>query len=465
MSKKILTSPVETAGWPKGIPYILGNEAAERFSFYGMKAILVIYMTKFLHGLDGGLDTMTDEEAKSYYHLFTASAYFFPVIGAIVSDWLFGKYRTIIGLSLVYCLGHLVLAMGDTGFAVDLGIPPRMCLFAGLTLIAMGSGGIKPCVSAHVGDQFGKQNHHYLSKVFGWFYFVINLGAFLSTLVTPVLLEVAGPSVAFGLPGLLMFLATIVFWLGRREFVHIPAGGTSFLKETFSKEGLLVLLRLSILYFFISIFWSLFDQTGSSWVLQAEKMDLRGIWGDWLASQIQALNPLLILLFIPLFDYVVYPAIHKVFPLTPLRKIAIGMFLMTVPFAICAYVQSLIDGGATPSILWHVLAYIVLTAAEVMVSITGLDFSYSQSPKRMKSIVMSFWLLSVSVGNFIAGGVNHFIANADGTSKLEGPAYFWFFSGLMFVASVGFVISTFFYSGKTYIQGDDKDTGEILKET
>lgn len=459
----MLTSPVDSESMPKGIPYIIGNEAAERFSFYGMKAILVIYMTKHLHGL-AGPDYMSDAEAKSYYHLFTASAYFFPVIGAIVSDWFFGKYRTIIGLSMVYCLGHFVLALGDTGLAVDVGISPRFCLFGGLTLIAMGSGGIKPCVSAHVGDQFGKSNHHYLSKVFGWFYFSINLGAFLSTIVTPYLLEHYGASVAFGLPGFLMFLATIVFWLGRREFVHIPAGGSSFIKETFSKEGMMVLLRLSILYLFISVFWSLFDQTGSSWVLQSRDMNLMGIWGEWLPSQIQALNPLLILAFIPLFDYLIYPIINQFFRLTPLRKIGIGMFMMTVPFAICAYVQVLIDAGNTPTILWHVLAYVVLTAAEIMVSITGLDFSYSQSPKKMKSIVMSFWLLSVSVGNLVAGGVNYFIANEDGTSKLEGPAYFWFFSALMGVAAVGFVISTFFYSGKTYIQGDDKDTSGILKE-
>ena len=282
-----LTQPVDSERMPGGIPYIIGNEAAERFSFYGMKAILVVYMTKHLLDADGNPDYMSDTAAKAAYHNFTASAYFFPLIGALISDWFFGKYRTIIWLSLVYCLGHLVLAMGDTGAVSALGMSPRSCLFGGLMLIAIGSGGIKPCVSAHVGDQFGKRNHHLLSKVFGWFYVAINLGAFLSTLATPFLLKEFGPSVAFGVPGVLMFIATLVFWMGRNKFVHIPAGGNGFIKETFSKEGLVIIGKLAVLYLFVSVFWSLFDQTGSSWVLQADNMDRKLFGYELLPSQIQ----------------------------------------------------------------------------------------------------------------------------------------------------------------------------------
>ena len=160
-----LTSPVKSTEMPKGIPYIIGNEAAERFSFYGMRAVLFVFLTTYLMQPGGRLDTYTDQEAKGWVHLFVASAYFFPVIGALISDSIWGKYRTIITLSLVYCAGHACLAfmgvMGDT----------KGWLFGGLILIAMGSGGVKPCVSAHVGDQFGKSNVHLLSKVFGWFYF------------------------------------------------------------------------------------------------------------------------------------------------------------------------------------------------------------------------------------------------------------------------------------------------------
>ncbi len=199
------SAPVATTEMPRGIPYIVTNEAAERFSFYGMKGILVVFMTKYLMDSGGAEDFMSPDEAKGYYHLFTSAVYFFPVLGALLSDIFFGKYRTILSLSIVYCLGHLALALDET----------RMGLALGLTLIAIGSGGIKPCVSAHVGDQFGKSNSHLLEKVFGWFYFAINLGAFASTLLTPWLLANYGPHVAFGVPGILMALATLFFWVGR----------------------------------------------------------------------------------------------------------------------------------------------------------------------------------------------------------------------------------------------------------
>src|SRR5690606_20028323 len=131
--------------------------------------------------------------------------------GALLADVFWGKYKTILTLSIVYCLGHLALALDET----------RLGLSVGLGLIAIGSGGIKPCVSAHVGDQFGKKNFHLVSKIFSWFYFSINFGSFISTLMTPWLLRNYGPHWAFGVPGGLMLIATIVFWMGRKRFVHI----------------------------------------------------------------------------------------------------------------------------------------------------------------------------------------------------------------------------------------------------
>ena len=156
--------PDELTGMPSGIPYIVGNEAAERFSFYGMKSILIVFMTKYLADQSGASDVMTPEEAKVWYHSFNSWVYFFPLAGALLADLVFGKYRTILWLSLVYCAGHAMLALDET----------RNGLFWGLALISIGSGDIKPCVSAHVGDQFGKANASLLEKVFGWFYFSIN---------------------------------------------------------------------------------------------------------------------------------------------------------------------------------------------------------------------------------------------------------------------------------------------------
>src|SRR5450432_2755568 len=131
-----------------------------------------------------------------------------------------------------------------------------------------------------------------------------------------VLLDCYGPGAAFGLPAVLMLAATYVFWSGRYRFAHIPAGGKAFLSDTFSSAGLATLGRIAIIYVFVAIFWSLWDQSGGEWVTQAEKMDLHFLGINWLASQIQAVNAIMILSFIPLFQYVIYPAINGVFKLT-----------------------------------------------------------------------------------------------------------------------------------------------------
>ena len=443
--KQYKSSPTPTKNMPKGITYIIGNELAERFSYYGMKTILIIFMTKYLMDQTGTLDVMQREEALTWYHLFSSGVYFTPILGALIADGMLGKYKTIISLSLLYCIGHLVLSLDDTRFG----------LTVGLSLIALGSGGIKPCVSAHVGDQFGKTNSHLLEKVYSWFYFSINFGALLSTLLTPLLLEKYGPNVAFGVPGLLMFIATFVFWLGRRKFIHIPAGGKNFIKEFFSSNGLNTLGRLTIIYIFVAIFWALYDQTGSSWVLQAKQMDRMWLGILWLPSQIQAVNPILILIFIPLFNYVIFPVINNVIILTPLRKIGFGLFLTVPSFLIIGYIQSLIDIGQTPSIHWQILAYCIITAAEVMVSITCLEFSYSQAPRTMKSIIMSYFFLSISLGNLVTAGVNIFIQNPDGSLKIEGANYFYFFAGIMFITALLFTIFSRYYKTISYYQVEE----------
>lgn len=429
------TKAIATQKMPPGIPFIVANEAAERFSYYGMRTILVIFMTKYLMDSTGQLDVMSDEEATAYYHLFSTAVYLFPFFGAVLADWLIGKYKTILSLSIVYCLGHIALAIDET----------RLGLTVGLTLIAIGSGGIKPCVSAHVGDQFNPLNKHLLDRVFSWFYFSINLGAFVSTLATPWLLEHVGPSVAFGLPGLLMIIATFVFWLGRNRFVHIPPAGRSFIKNATDPSSLKSLAKLSVIYIFVMMFWALFDQTGSSWVLQARHMD-RMIWGfEILPSQIQAANPIMVLILIPIASYGIYPLINRFFPLTPLRKISIGFFITTLSFLLIAFAQMKIDQGLRPHIGWQIVAYLVITLAEVLVSITCLEFSYTQSPKSLKSLVMALFFLSVSGGNLFVSFVNFFIQNDDGTSKLQGSAYYFFFTGLMLATALAFMLVARWY--------------------
>ena len=523
------TAPAETTGMPSGIPFIIGNEAAERFSFYGMKTILAVFMTQYLLSASGEAAYLTDAQAREYVHLFVASAYFFPVLGAIVADAFLGKYRTIMLLSIVYCIGHGALALIDMPSSfLQATLDPKGWLIAGLFLIALGSGGIKPCVSAHVGDQFGKSNSHLLARVFGWFYFSINFGSFFSTLLTPWLLKHYGPGWAFGVPGILMAIATFVFWLGRHRYIHIPPKGVGFVREAFSKEGLGAMAGLLSIYAFVAVFWSLYDQSGGAWVLQAAQMDCNFMGIQWLESQVQAINPLLILCYIPLFAYVIYPVAGKFVKLTALRKIGAGLFLCVVAFGISAFAQQKIDvaqsdfaakvtpmvastsidypktieslreiernavardmenllkdapandaawqdkmaktmsvGGIAiatdgarhdanwPSIAWQLLAYLVLTMAEVLVSVTCLEFSYTQAPKKMKSFIMSLYLLSVSAGNFLTAFVNKFTQDADGNSTLVGASYYWFFTYLMLGAAVVYIFVSLFYREKEYIQ-------------
>ncbi|MGA2541765.1 MAG: MFS transporter [Verrucomicrobiota bacterium] len=332
------TAPVKTTRLPPGIPYIVISEAAERFSFYGMNAILTAFMagqvfddrTHRTLPLFGLLDThgkpapMSDSHATAAYHFFVFGTYFMSFLGAIISDGFFGKFQTVMVLSVVYCLGHFALALNAT----------RLGLFIGLALIALGAGGIKPCVSSNVGDQFGASNQHLMSRVFGWFYFAINFGGTFSQLLIPFLLVTYGPHLAFAVPGILMLMATIIFWSGRRKFVHVPPSGKTVLTEALSPAGLGIVLRLSGLYVFFIVFWALYYQSSSAWVLQAGRMDLHWLGRDWIPSQLQAINSILILLFIPLFSYVIYPVVNRFFALTPLRKISIGFFLMVPAFMI-----------------------------------------------------------------------------------------------------------------------------------
>ncbi len=446
---KYLTAPLASGKMPRGIPYILTNETAERFAYYGIVTILAVFLSKYLMTPDGNSANMSEEKVREWVHTFQGAAYFFPMIGALLADAFLGKFKTIILFSLIYCFGFVMIVINQTTTGIILA----------LALLAIGTGMIKACVSANVGDQFGSSNKHLISKVYSWFYFAINLGAFVTSVLAPLLLARYGPKVAFGLPLVLMVVALSTYWLGRKKFVHIPVTGIGFVKETFSGEGIRAVAKLSIIYLFIAMFWSLFSQTVSAWVLQAENMN-RNVFGrEILSSQIQALNPLLVMIMIPLFSYVLYPAMGKLFKVTPLRKIAIGFFIAIPSFIIPAWIETQIANGQAPHIIWHLFAYILITAAEVMISITVLEFSYTQAPKKMKSFISSINLLSISLGNAFIAGVNRFIQNPDGTSKLEGADYYWFFTVIMAVTAVLFIFVAMRYKEKTYIQDSTRQAG------
>jgi POT family proton-dependent oligopeptide transporter len=297
----------------------------------------------------------------------------------------------------------------------------------------------------------------------------------------PVIYHSYGAAWAFGVPGILMALATLIFWLGRRKYRKVPPSGiqrnnfafislyalanigkkkkgehwldvakASFPDE--SVEGVKAVYRVLIVFAFIPIFWAMWDQNLSEWVLQAAKMD-RTIFGrQLLPEQVQTVNPIFLLTMIPIFTYGIYPFFEKMgIKTTPLRRIGTGLFLTALSFVVIALIQQQIDNGASPSIWWQVLAYFILSAAEVLVSITGLEYAYTHSPKAMKSTMSAIWFLTVAVGNIFVSMVNSSISNQGFFAQLEGATYFWFFVGLMMAFFILFILVSGSIKERSYI--------------
>lgn len=497
--------------FPSQTKYIVGNEACERFSFYGMRSILTLYMTHML--------LMSDQEAMEIAHLFNAGIYILPLLGAWIADRFLGRYKTILFISLFYCVGHAVLAAADWVSTVE---ARQLILFIGLFIIAMGAGGIKPCVSAFVGDQVeGQRDSSIMTRVYAAFYWSINLGSFFSFLVIPWVRQNWGYSWAFGIPGIFMGIATFIFWCGRKQYRHKAPAQPHFLPALFTRlfggreravsrygaetvqqsldtafnifafiviaplvillgqqtqsgairlaqlsgasetsaslcglcalllyiaAGIIAALRLAaalgargffglmgsmlfdnaadcaarhseeerrgahnllrvlIVFAMIIPFWSLFDQTMTSWVLQGEKMQAITLNTSWCrfafgAEEMQSFNPLLVMIFVPVMTLLVYPRIGRWS--SPLKRMGIGIVLAGISYGVVAALQQMIDNGAQLSIMWQGVPYLMLTLSEILVSTTGLEYAYTAAGQNMKSLVSSFWFLTSTLGNFL----------------------------------------------------------------
>jgi POT family proton-dependent oligopeptide transporter len=493
MSSKTLTADVviTEAKYPKSVPYIIGNEAAERFSFYGMRSILATFLVAqfFNPTLNPALQNIAEAKANESTHFFVTLAYTMPFIGGLVADWFTGKYKIILYISILYCFGHLCLALFDTnldGFTI------------GLVLIAVGAGGIKSCVSANVGDQFDKTNQVLLSKVYGWFYFSINAGSVISTILIPWVYAEYGAKWAFGIPGILMALATLIFFSGRKKYVKVPPGGINknnfvfisiyalfnigkkqkgqslldVAKGKFNPakvEGVKAVYRVMAVFIFAPIFWAMWDQNLSEWVLQAEKLDRHINIGftsfTILPGQVQTANPVFLLSFIPLFTYFVYPWFDKIgLKTTPLRRLGVGLALTALSFVIIALVQMRVDVGEHPSVWWQILAYVVLSAAEVLVSITGLEYAYTQAPKSMKSTMSAIWLLTVAAGNLFDALVNGNIAKGGFFSRFVGADFYWLFVGICTAFLLVYMIVAPRLKERSYI-AEPEEENEVIAQT
>ncbi|XP_029170893.1 peptide transporter family 1-like isoform X2 [Nylanderia fulva] len=356
--------------YPKSVFFIITNEFCERFSFYGMRTILALYLSNMLK--------YSESAATMIYHVFICFVYFFPLVGAIVSDSWLGKYRTIFYVSIIYSIGQLILSASA---APPFGLPARELSMLGLLLIALGTGGIKPCVSAFGGDQFIlPQQERYLTMFFSLFYFSINTGSLISTLLTPIIRDTTCFddecfSLAFLVPAILMIVSIVIFVSGKRLYKIVQPRGNLIVKvskcichaisnkmkgkerkcdhwldhadDTYENkliEDIKAALRVLKLFIPLPIFWALYDQQGSQWTFQATRMD--GQIGSFvlLPDQLQAVNPLLIIIFIPIFETCIYPVFEKIHIInTPLKKLVVGGFLASVAFIAAGLVEMEIE--------------------------------------------------------------------------------------------------------------------------
>jgi len=525
-----MAAPPQTASdrWPAQIKYIVGNEACERFSYYGMLSILAVYITGT--ELQGGLG-LTDDASTTIIHVFGSAVYFMPLLGALLSDKLIGRYHTILWVSLFYCAGHGVLACSDYAGGVH---GKLICLFTGLSLIALGAGGIKPCVSAFMGDQFRPDQSHLLQKAYGVFYWTINFGSFFSPLVIPWVKDHHGYSAAFAVPGILMAIATSIFWLGRKKYVRVPpsrktrSGGFipvffyAYAHRTTSGFGpllnilttlgapLFIMVALAIVGFaevnpvtraigwaavsctvlwyvsvlltsllgkfdpgdqfwmgaqkrysekeiaaarsvspilfvlaLVPVFWSLYNQTNSTWVLQGKSMVPAYFLGFKIGEEeMQSMNALLVLIFVPLFTWGIYPHIGRL--AAPLNRMAMGNFLAGGSYLFVAALQRHIEHGEQISVLWQTVPYAVITAAEVLVSTTGLEFAFREAAPEMKSLVMAFWLAAIAMGNLFVAVLTKVLSNSSGDNSVTSGR-FTQYAWLTFGVAVLFAIVAVFY--------------------
>lgn len=429
---------------------ILAAETGERFAFFGFRAVLALYFTSLDY---------EETEAIALYSLVTSLAYLSPLPGALLADGYFGRYRTILYFGWIYTVGLFIVTYGAASSDSSL-LFRRIMSFSGLFLVCLGTGGLKSCVSAFGADQVAakEENDGIMDEntdsegvrlFFSYFYFCINVGALVSIAIVPIIRAHFGFGSAFLVPSIFMVCVMFVFISKRREYVHVEPGsdGTSltttaryfwwllrrnlaavpvlspvcwflsprdldevepesdaeYLQQQQLDDASQVLRVLPIIALF-PVFWTLYDQQNSAWTMQAKRMDLHGLEPE----QLGVINPLEIMIFIPLFNQVIYPFLQsKGWNMKPLRRMAWGMLLCAIAFTISGFIESTVQHRAENklpqlSVFWQIPQITILAISEIFFSVTGLEFTYATSPKRLKAFLMGVSLLGNSIGNMFS---------------------------------------------------------------
>ena len=388
-------------GHPTAIWFFFWGEFAERCSYYGMRAILPLYLTTQLKLPDG--------QASEWYYAFKMGCYFLPLLGGWLADRYLGKYWTIVGFSVPYVIGQLLI-----------GVESQPAVVVALMLCAMGSGVIKPNISALLGQTYDQQrpgNSQLRGNAFLWFYFAVNVGALISLYFLPIIRNKYGYQVAFLVPAGFMSGALLIFAVGKKYYATETVGPAPPKTPAESAEQWRTLTRLFGVFFLVIFFWLVYEHNDVQWVYFARDfIDLKlPAWAPaWLGNpapdgsgtvlapdQFQYINSLCVLLLIVFFQWFwkqVDPTSTRI-PQTT-RILAGFVFTGAAPAVLAVAAHGATD-GAKVSMLWIVGAYVVLTVGEVLVYGTMLDLSYAYAPARMKGLVTACFLVTNALGNLI----------------------------------------------------------------
>lgn len=418
---------------PKGFWFIFWGELAERASFYGMKTLLLLYMINILG--------YADAKSGQVVSLFTAACYILPILGGYIADHYLGKFKTIIYFAIPYILGHIILG----SFSNEVG------LYTALLLLAGGSGAVKPNISTLMGLMYEKEGKsHLLTQAFSWFYMAVNIGAAATTLTLPFVRDRYGYGAAFMAPTILMVVALGIFYYGKKYYPVEEAKKAMQARRTPEqrKSELVILGRLSGLFILVAFFWSLFDQSATTWTLFArDHINLPMI--PFLDSvlppdAIQSANPFLIVLLTPLAAWVWSKTDTESRRLSSPRKMLIGFFLV----ALCMGMMSLagfLSAESKVSISWQIVGYVLMTAGELCISVVGLQLAFEEAPDSMKSMITGLWLFMVSLGNVLA-------SQLVGIYSVTTPGVYF---GLMTIMIL-VVMVLFYFVGKRFEHGNTK---------
>ncbi|TGL99358.1 peptide MFS transporter [Leptospira jelokensis] len=394
---------------PKGISTLFLTEMWERLSFYGMRAILVLYLV-------GSLG-LTDKDAGIIYGYYTSFVYLTPVIGGYITDR-FLSYRFAIYLgSILMLFGHLSLAISKLEF-----------FYLGLFLIAVGNGFFKPTISTIFGRLY-LEKPNLRDSGFTIFYMGINLGGLLGPIIAGSLGEKVDWHLGFLSAGVGMAIGILVFYFGSHSLpsfvwkketkdnekqtsevsVSLPSKGSNQSQPTFGNaqvhpEVFAKVSLIGLLSFFSIFFWMAFEQMGTSLNLFALRHTDRSFFGwEVPASLLQSLNPLMILVFGPMVSGLwMHLAQSKKNP-NPILKFVISLVLLGIGFLVMVFAAREAETGVSVSLLFLVSVYFWNTVSELCLSPVGLSFVSKMAPVRFASLLMGIWFLSTAFGHYAAG--------------------------------------------------------------